>query len=144
MPSRNNVTKYPTLFTAQTDDETDLCTRDCSTFIDESTHSINVSEIVDGHFSFGLVFTRLIEFLVPADKAPSYKSFNYSSTCECEKFPEHDMCYNHSIDYAGIYLNESHWEWDYYENNQSFVGVYIDPDSDEETARFGIRVCGTC
>lgn len=142
LPRKNlSTTNFPSFFAAQTDNTTDVCTKNCSAFVSQENHTVNIPDAVDSHFSFGIVFTRLIEFLVPAGSALSSDGFNDSLNCECEKFPNHEVCRNYSINYTSIYLNDSKWEWSFHEKNQSFIAVLVDEKSGNETAtRFNIRV----
>ncbi len=140
--NNSDVINFPSFFAAQTDNTTDSCTRDCFDFVDKKNHTVNFpGSVVDSYFSFGVVFTRLIEFLVPSSTAPSSDGFNDSLSCECDKFPGHKVCSNYSINYTSIYLNSSYLEWSFHEKNQSFIAVLVDSESGNETAtRFSIRV----
>ncbi len=138
----NDSNDFPSLFSAQTNNTADACTRECSSFVDKTNHTVNIPDAIDSYFSFGVVFTRLIEFIVPSDSAHSTEAFNESLNCECEKFPSNEMCQNYSMNYTtGIFLNDSNLEWSFHEANQSFMAVLLDAESGNETAtRFTIRV----
>ncbi len=137
----NNSNEFPSLFAAQTDNTTDACTRECSSFVDKTNHTVNIPDAIDSYFSFGVVFTRLIEFLVPSISALSTEAFNESLNCECEEFPSNEVCQNYSINYTGIFLNDRNLDWSFHEGNQSFIAVLLSDEHGNETdTRFTIKV----
>ena len=133
---------YPTLFAAQTDNNKEgVCTEPCSKYLDSSDHSVTIPDSVDSYFSFGIVFTRLVEFVVSSTAAQSIGVFNASQSCHCDQFPNATMCQNYTENYDSVYLNDSRINWMYDEDKVSFVGIPHDDEGNETVTRIHFTVC---
>ena len=139
---------YPTLFAAQTENNAEevnnnkegVCTEPCSKYLNSSDNSVTIPDSVDSYFSFGIVFTRLVEFVVDSTAAQSVGVFNASQSCHCDQFPNSSLCENYTENYDSVYLNDSRIHWTYNTDKLSFIGTPYDDEGNATVARIHFTV----